>query len=69
MTNFRDIAAILRESGGGFEAASEAALAQRLEGWLEAPEVCVQDGERAKRALSDHGGAARRTMEAIRELL
>jgi 3-deoxy-D-manno-octulosonic-acid transferase len=69
MTNFRDIAAILRESGGGFQVASEAGLAQRLEQWLEAPDVCAQDGERAKRALSGRGGAARRTMEAIRELL
>ena len=69
MTNFRDIAAILRESGGGFQVANEAGLAQRLERWLEALEVCAQDGERAMRALSSHGGAARRTMEVIRELL
>jgi 3-deoxy-D-manno-octulosonic-acid transferase len=69
MTNFRDIAAILRKSGGGFQVANEAGLAQRLERWLDAPEVCAQDGERAKQALSGHGGAARRTMEAIRELL
>ena len=69
MTNFRDIAAILRESGGGFQVANEAGLAQRLERWLEALEVCAQDGERAKRALQRHRGAARRTMEVIRELL
>jgi 3-deoxy-D-manno-octulosonic-acid transferase len=69
MTNFRDIAAILRESGGGFQVANEAALAQRLERWLEALEVCAQDGERAKRALQGHRGAARRTMEVIGELL
>jgi len=69
MTNFRDIAAILRESGGGFQVASEAGLAERLERWLQAPEVCAQDGERAKRALSGHRGAARRTLEVIRELL
>jgi len=69
MTNFRDIAAILRESGGGFQVANEAGLTQRLERWLEALEVCAQDGERAMRALSGHGGAARRTMEVIRELL
>jgi 3-deoxy-D-manno-octulosonic-acid transferase len=69
MTNFRDIAAILRECGGGFRVANEAELTKRLERWLEAPEVRAQDGERAKRALSGRGGAARRTMEVIRELL
>jgi 3-deoxy-D-manno-octulosonic-acid transferase len=69
MTNFREIAAILGESGGGFRVTNEAELAKRLERWLEAPEVRAQDGERAKRALSGHGGAARRTMEVIRELL
>jgi 3-deoxy-D-manno-octulosonic-acid transferase len=69
MTNFRDIAAILRASGGGFQVPNEARLAQRLERWLEAPDVRAQDGERAKRAISGHGGAAWRTMEVIRELL
>jgi len=48
---------------------SEAGLAQRLERWLEAPEMCAQDGERAKRELESHRGAVRRTMEVIRELL
>jgi 3-deoxy-D-manno-octulosonic-acid transferase len=69
MTNFREIAASLRESGGGFRVTNEAELGKRLERWLEAPEVRARDGERAKRALSGHGGAARRTMEVIRELL
>jgi len=69
MNNFRDIAAILRESGGGFQVPSEAGLAQRLERWLEAPDMCAQDGERAKRALQSHRGAVRRTMAVIRELL
>jgi 3-deoxy-D-manno-octulosonic-acid transferase len=69
MANFRDIAAILRESGGAFQAANQDELAQRLERWLEAPEVCSQDGERAKQALQFHQGAARRTLEVIGELL
>lgn len=69
MTNFRDIVAILRESGGGFQVANETGLARRLEGWLAAPEVCARDGERAKQALQAHRGAVTRTMDAIREFL
>jgi 3-deoxy-D-manno-octulosonic-acid transferase len=69
MSNFSDIAAILRANGAGFQVVNEAGLVDRLERWLEAPHLCCEDGERARRTVAAHQGAARRTMEAIREFL
>jgi 3-deoxy-D-manno-octulosonic-acid transferase len=69
MENFRDIAAILLKSGGGFQAAGQTELHQRVRAWLMEPLKCREHGEKGRWALLDHQGAVARNMEVIRELL
>ncbi|MFP3870180.1 MAG: 3-deoxy-D-manno-octulosonic acid transferase [Syntrophobacteria bacterium] len=69
MENFKEIAAILVESGGGFQVHGEAGLRDRVADWLSAPHACQEQGKRAREAVVLHQGAVGRTMEVIRELL
>ena len=69
MTNFREIAAILIASGGGFQISDEIGLFEQLKGWLVAPATCRDQGKRAQRVLQVHQGAVARSLEVIRGLL
>jgi 3-deoxy-D-manno-octulosonic-acid transferase len=69
MENFRDIARVLVQSGGGFQVHDEAGMLEQVRGWLSAPETCVAQGAKAQAALLSHQGALDRTMEVIRQVL
>jgi 3-deoxy-D-manno-octulosonic-acid transferase len=69
MQNFREIAKILTESGGGFQVADETELFLRMERWLASPEECREQGEKARAALLAHQGAVARSVEVIQDLL
>jgi 3-deoxy-D-manno-octulosonic-acid transferase len=69
MENFRDIASILTESGGGFQIADENKLFAQLRAWLTEPTAAKEQGQRAQRALQLHQGAVGRNLEVIRSLL
>ena len=69
MENFRDIAAILTESGGGFQVADEDKLFERLRAWLTEPAAAKEQGQKAERALQLHQGSVARNLEIIRSLL
>jgi 3-deoxy-D-manno-octulosonic-acid transferase len=69
MENFRDIAAILIESGGGFQIADESELFELVRNWLAAPAMCREQGEKAQTAMQPHQGAVGRNLKLIRSLL
>jgi 3-deoxy-D-manno-octulosonic-acid transferase len=69
MENFRDIAAILTESGGGFQISDENKLFEQLRAWLTEPATCREQGEKAQAAIQPHQGAVGRNLEVIRSLL
>ncbi len=69
MGNFRDIAAIVTESGGGFQIADEDELFEQLLSWLTEPAVAKEQGQKARRALQLHQGSVARNLEVIRSLL
>ncbi len=69
MENFREIAAILEKSGGGFQVADENGLFERVEAWLAAPERCQEQGKKAQEAMLIHQGALARCLEVIRSKL
>ena len=69
MENFREIAAILQESGGGFQVADENGLFKRVEAWLAAPETGREQGKNAQEAVLIHQGALARSLEVIRSML
>jgi len=69
MENFRDIASILTESGGGFQIADENKLFAQLRAWLTEPAVAKEQGQKAQQALQLHQGAVGRNLEVIRSIL
>jgi 3-deoxy-D-manno-octulosonic-acid transferase len=69
MENFRDITAILIESGGGFQIADENKLFEQVLAWLTEPAVAKEQGQKAQRALQLHQGSVARNLEVIRSLL
>ena len=69
MENFREIARILEQSGGGFQVANEIELFERIESWLSSPKLRVELGEKAQAALLPHQGAVERNVEVIKDLL
>jgi len=69
MQNFKEIAAILRESGGGFQVSTEAELYEQIRSWLVDPAKCRQEGTKAQGALEPHQGAVARNIEIIRDVL
>ena len=69
MENFRDIAAILTESGGGLQIADENKLFEQVLTWLTEPAVAKEQGQKAQRALHLHQGSVARNLEVIRSLL
>jgi 3-deoxy-D-manno-octulosonic-acid transferase len=69
MENFKEIAAILTESGGCFQITTETELFELIKGWLVAPAKCREQGQKAQGALETHRGAVARNLEIIRSLL
>ena len=69
MENFRDIAAILTESGGGFHISDENKLFERLRTWLTEPAATKEQVQQAQRALQPHQGAVARNLAIIKSLL
>lgn len=69
MENFREIAAILSEVGGGFQISNEIELFEQLRSWLRAPAACKEQGKRAQAALEAHQGAVVESVNVIRGIL
>ena len=69
MENFRDIAAILAESGGGFQVEDENELLALLRAWLTKPAAAREQGQKGQRALQLHQGSVARNLEVIRSIL
>jgi len=69
MENFKEIVAILTESGGGFQISTEAELYGQIKSWLVAPTKCREQGKRAQGAFKIHRGAVARNLQVIRKLL
>ena len=69
MENFKEIAAILIESRGGFQVSTGDELYGMIKGWLVAPAKCREEGRKAHAALEPHQGAVARNLEIIRKLL
>jgi len=69
MENFREIAAILTDKGGGFQIADEGELYELVRSWLAAPARCQEQGEKAQAAMQPYQGAVGRNLEIIRSLL
>jgi len=69
MENFRDIASILTESGGGFQVEDENELLEQLREWLTEPAAAKEQGQKAQRALQLHQGSVARNLEVIRSIL
>jgi 3-deoxy-D-manno-octulosonic-acid transferase len=69
MENFKEIAAILTESGGGYQISTEAELYGKIKSWLDAPAKCREQGKRAQAAIQPHQGAVARNLDIIRRLL
>jgi len=69
MENFKEIVAILTESGGGFQISTEAELYGQIKSWLVDPAKCKEQGKRAQGAFGLHRGAVARNLEIIRSLL
>jgi len=69
MENFREIAAILTDKGGGFRITDEGELFELLRSWLAAPAMCREQGEKAQAAMQPHQGAVDRNLEVIHSIL
>jgi len=69
MENFRDIAAILTESGGGFQISDENKLFEQLRAWLTEPAATKEQVQKAQRDLQPHQGAMARNLAIIKSLL
>ena len=69
MENFKEIAAILSRSGGGFQISTEAELYGKIKDWLATPAKCKEQGKMAQGSLEAHQGAVARNLEIIRKLL
>jgi 3-deoxy-D-manno-octulosonic-acid transferase len=69
MDNFREIAAVIGEAGGGFQVCNDIELYEQLRRWLLAPASCKEQGRAAQAALEVHRGAVARSMNAIRDTL
>jgi 3-deoxy-D-manno-octulosonic-acid transferase len=69
MENFKEIAAILAESGGGFQVLTKAGLYDQIRAWLVDPVKCKEEGKKAQAAMQQHQGAVSRNLEIIRRLL
>ena len=69
MENFREIAAILIESGGGLQISDEKELFEHLRGWLAEPVTSKKQGQKAQRTLQLHQGSVARNLEVIRSIL
>ena len=69
MGNFREIAAILTDKGGGFQIEDEGELFELLRSWLAAPAMCREQGEKAQAAIQPHQGAVDQNLEVIRSIL
>ena len=69
MENFKEIAAILTGSGGGFQISTEAELYGQIKNWLVAPAKCREQGKKAQAAMQPYQGAVARNLEIIRKLL
>jgi 3-deoxy-D-manno-octulosonic-acid transferase len=69
MENFRDIASILTESGGGFQISDENKLFGQLRAWLTEPAATKEQVQKAQRALQPHQGAVARNLAIIKSLL
>jgi len=69
MGNFREIAAILTDKGGGFRITDEGELFELLRSWLAAPAMCREQGEKAQAAMQPHQGAVDRNLEVIHSIL
>jgi 3-deoxy-D-manno-octulosonic-acid transferase len=69
MENFKEIAAVLTGSGGGFQISTEAELYGQIKSWLVAPAKCREQGQKAQEAMLPHQGAVGRNLEVIRSLL
>jgi 3-deoxy-D-manno-octulosonic-acid transferase len=69
MENFREIAAILTESGGGFQIRDEDELFDQLRAWLQEPATLGKMGQKAQQALRSHQGAVARNLAIIKSML
>jgi len=69
MENFRDIAAILTGSGGGFQISDENKLFEQLRAWLTESAATKEQVRKAQRALQPHQGAVARNLAIIKSLL
>ena len=69
MDNFREIASILTESGGGFQISDENKLFGQLRAWLTEPAATKEQVQKAQRALQVHQGAVARNLAIIKSLL
>jgi 3-deoxy-D-manno-octulosonic-acid transferase len=69
MANFKDIAEILTESGGGFQVSTKAELYEKIRAWLVDPVKCKEEGKKAQAAMQPHQGAVARNIDIIREVL
>jgi 3-deoxy-D-manno-octulosonic-acid transferase len=69
MENFKEIAAILTGSGGGFQISTEVELYGQIKHWLVAPAKCREQGKKAQAAMQSYQGAVARNLEIIRGLL
>ena len=69
MENFRDIASILTESGGGFQISDENKLFGQLRAWLTEPAATKEQVQKAQRDLQPHQGAMARNLAIIKSLL
>jgi len=67
--NFKDIAAILTASDGGFQIADENKLFEQLRAWLTEPAAAKEQVQKAQRALQLHQGAVARNLTIIKSLL
>jgi 3-deoxy-D-manno-octulosonic-acid transferase len=69
MENFKEIAAMLAEGGGGFQISTKAELYEQIRAWLVDPVKCKEEGKKAQAAMQPHQGAVSRNLEIIRRLL
>jgi 3-deoxy-D-manno-octulosonic-acid transferase len=69
MENFREIAAILAASGGGFQIEDENELFEQLRAWLQEPVTLGELGQKAQQALQSHQGSVARNLVIIKSLL
>ncbi len=65
MSDFREIASLLRESGGARRVEGAGELAEALDRWLSDPAAAARAGARALAVVEAHRGAVDRTMAAL----